>query len=117
MREGYKPWEFRRLTLREALAVCGAHKETVRYEMQRLATVGSFIANFAGMGSEDFISPDDLIPDAFASGGVPSQEWMEEMYRRHERRLEGDPVTEEELENMSETEMKAARSGASITNG
>ena len=53
-----------------------------------MATLGSYIANFGGLGSEKVIKPQDLIPEAFGEGRTPSREWLEKQYERHYERLE-----------------------------
>lgn len=78
------------------MAVTGAFNANRRHELQLLATLGSYIANFSGFGAEEVVEPEDLIPDAFGTVGVPDREWLGKMYERHERRLEGDAMTEEE---------------------
>lgn len=98
MRSGYKPWEYRTLTLREAMNVVMAFNDNRRHDMQMVATMGSYIANFGGYGSDKTVRPSDLIPQAFSStAGVPSKEWLEEQYRREREHFgDGDDSDDDE---------------------
>lgn len=88
MRAGYKPWEFYRLTFREAMGVVMAFNDNQRRDMQLVATLGAYMYNSSGF-TEKEVSPSDLIPHAFSdTAGIPSKEWLEEQYRRHEEHWE-----------------------------
>lgn len=70
--------------------VVAAYNDNARRDLQMVATLGSYIANFAGMGRDksSMVKPSDLIPEAFSDGGIPSREWLEKQYERHHERLE-----------------------------
>lgn len=68
--------------------VLRAFNDNERRDLRLVATLGSYMANLAGFGREKPVKPSDLIPQAFGKrSGLPSQEWLDEQYRRHEERL------------------------------
>ena len=73
------------------MGIVASYNDNQMRDLQLVATLGSYIANFAGFGSDKkVVKPSDLMPEAFRAGGggTPSKEWLDAQYERHEKRLE-----------------------------
>lgn len=59
---GYKPWEVKKLTLKDFNLALTGYMARQHREWDRTRHIMSYVATFGGMGSKEFVRPENIYP-------------------------------------------------------